>query len=627
MSDNKKDIKNNRKNDTVENDPNIYGKRTSNLKFLWQFTEGNRLRYIVAVIFLFAASLMSVTMPLVSQITIDSVLGEKDFDLPGWILSIINAIGGRDFIRQNLWLPGAILLAMAGLYGVFVFIRCHTVSKISEDSAKNMRRKLYHHLLHLPQSYHATHNTGDLLQRCTSDVEIVQAFLPAQFIEILALIINIAFILVSMFTLNTFLAFTGLSLVPFMLILTIIMFKKIRENFKLAQECEAELTSDLQEALTGIQVIKAFGAQKFELDRFEKFSTKLRNRQMKNANLRASFWSITNAIGMMQYVLQIGIGIYLAVVGFNGVGDVSVGTFVTFITYTNMVIWPLRSLGQLFTFMGQALVSANRLTDILDAKAEQDTPDGSEAHEPYIEGNIKFDHVGFTYPDDTTPVLKDLSFEIERGKTVAILGSTGSGKTTITQLLTRLYDYTEGSITVDGYELNHISRKHVRDSFGIVLQDPYLFTRSIKENIILGNYGANEFKMRNSAKIAAVHDTISEFSEGYNTVVGERGVTVSGGQKQRIAIARIVIRDVPVLIFDDSLSAVDTETDKAIRAALRDRSADTTTIIISHRITTLADADKILVLDGGRIVQEGTHEELKEQEGLYRRICELQDAL
>lgn len=304
-------------------------------------------------------------------------------------------------------------------------------------------------------------------------------------------------------------------------------------------------------------------------------------------------------------------------------GRITLGTMVAFTSFSGMLIWPVRRLGQILAFMGQAFVSLNRLQEILSCEVETA---GMNETKPGIKGEIEFKDVEFSYNKEN-PVMKGLSFKIGRGQTPAFLGPTGSGKSSIAHLLVRLYDYQKGSITIDGNEVKCINRKWLRSHIGIVLQEPFLFAKSIKENVLYGKPGAHEEDVYSSCEIAAIHNTIQDFEKGYNTIVGERGVTLSGGQRQRVAIARAVIRDVPILIFDDSLSALDMETDEAIRSALRKRSADATTIIISHRITTLAEADIIFVLDEGRIVEEGTHEELISRKGLYKKVWELQGSV
>ena len=325
---------------------------------------------------------------------------------------------------------------------------------------------------------------------------------------------------------------------------------------------------------------------------------------------------------MMQTGLTLVCGVWFAIQG-----ELTVGNVWTFVSYISMLIWPIRQLGRILSDLGKSAVSLKRLYEILDAEPEQDTPGATEA--PLYE-DIEFKHVAFRY-DDTHPVLNDVSFKVKAGQTVAILGATGCGKSTMMNLLQRLYEVSEGEITIGGWDIRTISKKHLRSRIGYVLQEPFLYSRSIRDNIAITQQDATQQEIDAVAETTSSRAFIGEFEKGYDTLVGERGVTLSGGQKQRIAIARTLLRDNDILILDDSVSAVDTETDKSIREALQDQRRNggrtPTTFIISHRITTLADADLILVMEDGRISQQGTHSQLIETDGLYRRVYRIQVAL
>ncbi|MCX8130245.1 MAG: ABC transporter ATP-binding protein/permease [Clostridia bacterium] len=589
-----------------------------NFKQLLNFLKGNRLIYFAAVLSICLSSLFSTTIPVVIRFIIDSVIGTEPIDLPAWARAIVDFSGGKSYLVRHLWICGAVIVLLTALHGFFLFLKGRLAAMSSENSGKMLREKLYNHIMHLPYDFHVKNHAGDLIQRCTSDVETVQNFISSQFVEIGQSVTSFSLVFVFMLSIDPLYSLVSIVLVPFILLATVIFFRSMKKVFKLTDESEGRMTSTLQESLTGVRVVKAFGAQNFETDKFDEKNVEYRDYIKKILYLMSNFWSSTDFLCLTQLLVVIISGVY-----WTNTGRITLGTLVAFISYAGMLIWPVRQLGQVLAFMGQTFVSLNRIQEILDHPEEETLESDLR---PEIKGDIEFTGLSFGY-DEKNLILKDLSFKIQRGQTVAVLGATGSGKSSIVHLLTRLYDYKKGSIKIDGTELSNIDRKWLRKNVGIVLQEPFLFSKSIKENIRFGKTNATDDEIHTSSSIAAIHEAIQHFDNGYDTIVGERGVTLSGGQRQRIAIARAVIRDVPILIFDDSLSAVDMETDAFIRKALKKRSRHTTTIIISHRITTLAEADIILVLENGQIKQKGTHNELIAKNGLYRRVWELQSSL
>ena len=582
-----------------------------------RFLKGNRLTYIGAMSAVLGNVAVAAIMPMVIKSVLDNILGSVPLATPfgTWL---VERAGGIVLIRANLWIVPLVLIGLTLIQGAFQFLRAKLSALTGENSAKRMRDRIFLHVLRQPFDYHVKAQTGDIIQRCTSDIETVQRFISNQSIEAGSIILQVVAVLVIMLSLDLRYTITSVFLVPIILVMTLRFFKSMMVIFLETDESEGALSATLQENLTGVRVVKAFAAQQFEIDKFDETNKTFRDNVMKIVKLMSNFWGATDFLSMLQYFFVILAGtIWIAQ------GTLTIGTMVAFITYSGMLIWPIRNLGHMVGFMGQAFVSLTRIQEILDCKEEDyDTGAGDTA----LKGDIRFEDVQFGYTADK-PLLKNLSFAVEPGTTTAILGATGSGKSSLVHLLLRLYDYQAGSIKIDGIELSTISRGWIRQNVGIVLQEPFLFSRSIEDNIRIGRPGSEIEDTRTAARIACVDEAIADFDEGYATMVGERGVTLSGGQRQRVAIARTLLRDVPILIFDDSLSAVDTETDAAIRRSLRERRTKTTTLIISHRITTLAEADQILVLDDGNIVQRGTHAELIRQEGHYKQIWELQSSI
>lgn len=586
-------------------------------KTLFGFMKGNCLKYLAAILSIGVSEIFAIAVPMTIAVTMDSIIGDSPINVPFWMENIIEVLGGRSVLSHNLWICALMLVTFTLGRGVFMFLKGALSSQASESIAKNMREDLYDHIQHLPYDYHVKSEAGDLIQRCTSDVDMIRRFLQGQLTEIGRAIFILVFSTIVMCSLNVKLTLISVVFVPVIFIYSFTFFSKIKGIFKDVDESEARMTTVLQENLSGVRVVRAFGRQKFEVDKFDNANEEYRTLSNKLYNERGTYWAISDFMCMMQTGLVLMGGAYLVL---NG--EMTVGVLFAFLSYENRLLWPVRQLGRILSDMGKMTVSISRIQHIFDQPIE--TVDEKE-RKPEIKGNIKFKNVHFQY-DENMPILDDVTFNVEKGETVAIMGPTGSGKSSLVHLLARLYDYQGGNIEIDGHELRDINKKWIRKNVGIVLQEPFLYSKTIKENIGIACEAPSDKDIFDSADMASVHRVIMDFENGYETMVGEKGVTLSGGQRQRVAIARTLINSTPILIFDDSLSAVDTETDASIRKALRERSKDVTTFIISHRISTLMEADKIIVLEDGKISQIGTHKKLIEQEGLYKRVWDIQRA-
>ena len=575
--------------------------------------------YIGAMIATAMIVLIGFLTPILLAETIDSVLGTHPSTLPEFVLRPIRALGGRQFLVDHLWILGLVLVALNLIGGVFTYLKGRLNAVASENIALTLREQLYAHLQHLPFAYHAKAETGDLIQRCTSDVDTIRRFLSVQVMEVVNAVLMVVIALTILLGRSVKITLISMILVPPLFLFAMWFFKMVHKHFRYSDEAEGRMSAVLQENLSGVRVVRAFGQQQREVEKFDRASADFRHKTKHLYDLLATYWGGGDAMSMAQSMITL-----LVCVMYASRGEITVGTLIVFTTYVSMLLFPIRQLGRILSDAGKSMVSMERIQDILNQPVEPDEPD---ALRPGLHGDIVFDHVSFAYPDDNVPVLKDVSFTIPAGCTAAVLGGTGSGKSTMMYLLQRLYEPTSGKITIGGVNILDIDRSYLRSHVGLILQEPFLYSKTIRENVGIARREPEMPSIERAARIASASAFIAKADKGYDTLVGERGVTLSGGQKQRIAIARTLLKDNSILIFDDSLSAVDTETDAQIRAALSSEQKDVTTLIISHRVTTLSQADMILVLEDGRITQQGTHAELCRQPGLYQRINSIQTAL
>ncbi len=559
--------------------------------------------------------------PLLLSEIVDSILGSEPFTMPDFLMNPINALGGRDFLRQNLWIPALALILMNIVNGVFTFIKGRSSAIASENIARKLRNDLYRHLQHLPFAYHVKAQAGELIQRCTSDVDTIRRFLAVQVMEVVNTVLMVVIAMSILLPRSVPITLYSLILVPPLFCFATWFFKMVHKSFEVADEADGVLNAVLQENLSGVRVVRAFGQQEREVEKFDRVNNDLRKKNLRLNELLAIYWGGGDAISMTQTLLTLVVCIIYACNGW-----ITVGTLIVFTSTLGMLLFPIRQLGRTLSDAGKAMVSMKRVQAILHEEAEPDEPN---ALKPDLHGDIVFDHVTFAYPDDNVPVLRDVSFTIPAGKTAAVLGGTGSGKSTMMYLLQRLYTPTSGKITIGGVDIQQIDRKYLRAHVGLILQEPFLYSKSIRENVGITAPEQEAERIEHAADIASASGFIAKADKGWETVVGERGVGLSGGQKQRLSLARALADNPSILIMDDTTSAVDmeTEAETQIRAALRHEQKHVTTLIISHRVTTLSQADLILVLENGQITQQGTHAELCSQPGLYQRINSIQNAL
>ena len=589
------------------------------LKLIRELMRGSLSRYLGSILAVVITVTVGFVSPLVLEETIDGVIGQKrPLRIPGALGAWVEQMGGRDFLIRNLWIMALVILSLNLVSCLFGYLRGRWSAEASESIAENMRNRLYRHLQSLSFDYHVKAETGDLIQRCTSDVETIRRFLSSQVVEMFRSVLMLVIALVIMLSMNVKMTLVSMILVPPLFLFAWLFFTWVRRWFRESDEAEGRMSAVLQENLTGVRVVRAFGREQYEVEKFNRVNNELHKKSRKLCDLLAVYWSGSDCMSMVQTGITLAFGVYLA-----ARGEMLVGEMTVYVSYISMLLWPIRQMGRILSDMGKSLVSLDRIQQILAEKPESDAPDAICAP---IDRDIEFRHVGFEY-EEKNPVLKDVSFTVRAGQTVAILGATGTGKSTLMHLLLRLYDVKRGDILIGGVSISKIRKDHLRSRIGLILQEPFLYSRTVRNNVGIVRPDATDEEIFEVTRTASAHEFIESFEKGYDTLVGERGVTLSGGQKQRVAIARTLLKDNDVLIFDDSLSAVDTETDKAIRLALKEKRRGMTTFIISHRLTTLAEADFIVVIEDGRVAQTGTHEQLIRQEGLYKRIYQIQNDL
>jgi ATP-binding cassette subfamily B protein len=585
---------------------------------LWRITQGQRLRYLGAIAAMGLTNLFIFGPVLVSGSAID-VIHQQDFAYATpLLLQLTVVLAGEPSYLAYLWVAALAALVMTAIGGVFLFARGRFAAIASEDIVQKLRERMYRRLHDLRARFYDTADTGDLVQRASSDVETLRVFLASDVVEIGRAIVMLLCVAPILIQLEPTLAALSLCLTPVLAIGAYVFFAKVKDVFQLTDESEAAMTAVLQENLTGIRVVRAFARQAHEIDKFGARNAEFRNNNYRLVRLVGIYWGTSDLFALSQ------IGIVLIAGGmFVLDGSITVGVLFEFVTMVGMVIWPVRQLGRVLQDTGKAVVSLGRINEILGETPE---PAGLLPSEGRARGEIDIRGLCFEYQPGRR-VLSDVTVHVEPGETLAIVGPPGSGKSSLIRVLLRMYPYQQGSVRLDGNEVSELDRQWLRAQIGVVLQDPFLFSRSVRANLLVGRPHAPEHDIVEACEDAAILSSIKRFPNGFDAMVGERGVTLSGGQRQRLALARALLKDPPVLVLDDSLSAVDTGTEAEILAALARRKGRQTTLIIAHRLSSVMHADRIMVLDEGRVVQLGDHATLANSPGPYQNLCEIQGAL
>lgn len=596
------------------------------LKKLFEILGKWKYEYIAASLLLILSVAFRLLEPKILQIAVDKIIAffitGKNFQpgedtIAGYIYSLLPELKIENASLILVYL-GVIFLLIALMRGATMLVSSTISAASTEKAMKKLRDRLFSHLQLLPMKFFGKTPTGELIQRCTGDVETVRKFATMQVTESirLAAIFTGAFIM--MFMVNSTYALIAITLFPVMIVSSFFFFRKEGEIWTKHEAEQDKLTAMVQENLSGIRVVKAFAKENYEIEKFTRQNAEKRRWGLKLLKLHMIYWPGSDVLVYTQLAISLFAGGYFVL---NN--QLTVGEFTAFYTYASYVTWPMRRLAQLVSEMGMTRVAIERIYSMLDYPQEDYS--GSDNNGRELDGNIEFSNVFFKYDDVEENILNGVSLKINAGEKVALLGPTGSGKSTIISLLMKFYEPDSGVIKIDGRDIREYSRAYIRSKIGVVLQRAFLFSTSIRENIAYANPDTHIDEIVESAKVANIHDIINDiFPQSYDTVIGEKGVTLSGGQKQRVTLARTLLKNPDILVLDDSTSAVDTETEFEIQKALRGITKSKTTIVIAHRITSVQDCDRIIVLDKGRVIEQGTHDELISNNGFYKKIFDIQ---
>lgn len=573
---------------------------------IWRMMEGFRRAYVGATFCLGISALAKTTTFLLLGYFADSVM--------------LRGVYIAGTLSRTLAAIALAFIALAAVEGAAAFLSGRLAAFTAEGITRRLRDFLFDHIQRLSVTYHSRTPTGDLIERVTSDVDSLRRFFAEEAIGIGRIVLLFAINWAAILHLNQTLGLYSVVAIPVILLVSLWFFKQVTKRYEEYQAQEAILSTTLQENLTGVRVVKAFARQTYEKDKFEKdnWTKFLKGRLL--LIMHSLFWPLSDVVLGFQMLFGFVLAAIMAIHG-----QITIGDYLAYVGLVVWLIWPIRNLGRMIVQTSTGMVSYGRLMEIVK-EAREPLADGTFQPSGPVQGDIRFENVTFTYSDGNTQVLRGLSFHVRPGESLALLGSTGAGKTSLVNLLPRFHEYTSGRILLDGVELREYSREYLRRQIGVVQQEPFLFSRSIRDNMLYGvGRSVPEDELERAARVAAIHDVILSFPDGYNTLVGEKGVTLSGGQKQRLTLARTLLMNPRILILDDSTSSVDTETEAEIREALRTLMHGRTTLIIAHRIQSVMHADLILVLDKGSLLQAGRHADLmQDTSGIYRQISDIQ---
>lgn len=579
-------------------------------KYLWKY----KWRIVLGTLFIIASNVFAVLMPKVVDDAIDLIRNK---------LNLASTIANASEIFDSLWVDalklGGLYILFAIIKGIFLFFTRQTIIVMSRHVEFDLKNEIYDHYQRLSLAFYKRNKTGDIMNRISEDVSKVRMYLGPGIMYTINLAVLFLTVVPYMFMKNAELTVYVLSPLPILAILIYYISNLINKKSELTQRRQSALSAFVQETFSGIRVIKAYNREKYKIDSFEEEVEDYKNASVSLAK--------TNSFFMPSIILLVGLSTILTIYigGLKVIsGELDYGDIAQFVIYINMLTWPFASVGWITSIIQRAAASQERINEFLEQKTEIENPNEKKFD---LNGDIEFRNVSFVYPDSGIKALNEASFIIQRNKVTAITGKIGSGKSTIANLIARLYDVTEGSIIINQNNIKELNLNQLRSEIGYVPQEVFLFSDTIKNNIAFGQKDGEQMQENNiieAAKNANVHKNIIEFKDGYQTILGERGINLSGGQKQRVSIARAILREPSILIFDDCLSAVDTETEEKILNNLNGLMKERTSVIIGHRISSFMNADNILVMDKGKVIQEGTHNELISQKGLYKELYERQ---